>query len=328
VAAALALLLPVSPARASAPRLLPRNIYIKTEMTGTLIVLLYTPALAKAAARGVPGAILNIPSVTRGKPGTGPEGAAAPTPPGTPPAAPSPSPASTPAPTPGSSFHPAPQEPIPPAVILFSGENGFRPFLQDTASELAARGHTVLGIDSTEYFKKMLSGDLLGKDLETFRTAVNEGAGVRKEAPVILAGFAWGSNMIPYLVNRSGGRGVIGALLLAPDTRGAAVFRVSIRLKMASPPEEVFDVGHELSQLRSMPVVLMQGTLDQQAESSTLLPFLRGPKQLVPIVGGDHQFHEAREAYLDQITAALRWIEAQAGAPRPQTTGIPPTGSN
>ena len=41
-------------------------------------------------------------------------------------------------------------------VLFFSGEWGYTPLHQDASCDLAARGRYVLGIDSSEYFKKML----------------------------------------------------------------------------------------------------------------------------------------------------------------------------
>ena len=195
-------------------------------------------------------------------------------------------------------------------VLFFSGEWGYTPLHQDASCDLAARGRYVLGIDSSEYFKKMLPGASLAKDMALFRATLNEAAKRRKDAPVILAGFSWGSGLVPYVLNRAGAQGVAGALLIAPPRNGQAIFRAAIKLKMAVPEEEAFDVAREMARLPPIPVVLMQGSLDDQADAKGLLPSLRGARLLAPIVGGDHQF-------LVRVSLSAITGDARRGRDRP-----------
>jgi dienelactone hydrolase len=197
----------------------------------------------------------------------------------------------------------------PTAVIFFSGEWGWKPLPQDACSHLAAQGRHVLGIDSTDYFKRLTSGPALAADLEAFRAFVNEQGGRAKDDPVLLVGYSFGAEMIPYILGRGGARGVRGALLVAPDRSGAAVYRVVIQLKMPSPPDETFDVGEEIRRMPPIPVAIMQGTLDTLAAGSVLLPLARGPRLFVPIEGGDRQFRQVRDPFFAQLAQALRWLE-------------------
>lgn len=207
--------------------------------------------------------------------------------------------------------------PPPVPVIFISGEWGWRPLPQDIASLLAAEGRTVLGIDSSDYFKKMLDRTAWASDLEVFRALVNEKAGRPKDAPVILAGHAYGAEMIPYILNRAGTAGVLGALLVAPGARGAATYRVAIQLKLPPPEDEAFDVAYEMHRLPPIPVVAIQGTVDQEGAAKELVEMLRGPRLFVPIVGGDRQFRGSKDLFFPQVTQALRWIEEKAAAPPP-----------
>jgi type IV secretory pathway VirJ component len=195
-------------------------------------------------------------------------------------------------------------------IIFYSGDWGWRPLQQDTASHLAAEGRPVLGLDATVYFKKLTDAESLKADLETFRAFVNEKSGRPKDGQVILAGFGYGAEMIPYLLNRTGANGVLGVLLIAPDKDGAAVFRVAVQLKMAVPEEEAFDVAEEVRRMPSLPAVLMQGAQDAAAQATALHAQVRGPRRLLIVPGADHQFKAVRETYLEQVSAALRWIES------------------
>ncbi len=208
---------------------------------------------------------------------------------------------------------PAPASPMP--VIVVSGEWGWTPLLQDTASSLALKGRHVLGLDSTAYFRKMLAEPALANDFADFRGIVNEAAGRPKGAPVLLAGFAYGAEMIPYVLNRTGVRGVQGALLISPGVSGAAVYRVAIQLRMAPPPNESFSVEGEYRRLPPIPAVVLEGGDDTKSAGRDLTQALRGPHTYVPIPGADHQFHRMQETYFEQVSNALQWIESQAPWP-------------
>ncbi len=208
-------------------------------------------------------------------------------------------------------------------VIFFTGEWGWRPLQRDTASSMASTGRVVLGIDAAGYFSSLVPPEGLTADFAQFRAFLNERASRPKEGTVILVGFAWGAEMIPYLLNRIGAAGVKGAVLIAPDRKGAKQFRVSIQLKMDSPPGEEFDVGEELRLMAPLPVVLMEGSLDKDSAAKALAERPRGPHKYAPVVGGDRQFHEVRDSFFAVLTDALRWIDGisvptgPSGAPAP-----------
>jgi dienelactone hydrolase len=203
----------------------------------------------------------------------------------------------------------------PSAVILYSGEAGWGPLPQETASHLASEGRHVLGIASPDYFKKRIEAPGLIADLRSFRAFVNRSARRQEGAPVILAGFAFGAEMIPYVLSRAEAGGVRGLLLIAPDTKGAKVYSAAARLGMEAPTDETFDVAEEIRRLPPLPVVLMQGALDLEGEAQSLLPLFRGPKVFLSIPEGDHFLRKARGPYLGQVSAALRFIENPEKAP-------------
>ena len=227
----------------------------------------------------------------------------------------------------------APAQPAPARlpVLFYSGEWGWRPLQQDAASALAASGRYVLGIDSAEYFTQKIEPAILVSEFQRFKNYLNERSGRPKGAPIVLVGFAAGAEIIPYILNRVGAEGVRGVVLIAPDKKGASVFRVSIQLRMDSPPDETFDVEAELSRMAPVPVVLMEGTLDPHSEAKALSAVPRGPHKYAPVVGGDRQFKEVRDGFFRLLDDSLRWIDGQTAAapaaaapvaPRPE--GTPP----
>ena len=162
---------------------------------------------------------------------------------------------------------------------------------------------------------------VMTSEFALFRSYINGRAGRPKEQPVILVGFGAGADIIPYVLNRIGPAGVRGIVLLAPTRTGGTIFRVSMQLKMSSPPEESFDVEDELRRLAPIPIVFMEGTLDDRSAAKTLSDVVRGPHKYAPVVGGDHQFHEVRESFYGLLSDGIRWIDA--GAPAVTTPARP-----
>ncbi len=218
---------------------------------------------------------------------------------------------------------PAKTPPAGTPVVFFGGEWGWKPLQQDAASHLAAEGRFVLGVDSSAYFTAVMKQEIMATEFGLFRSYVNGRAGRAKEQPVILVGFAAGADIIPYMLNRIGQAGVRGIVLLAPPRTGATIFRVSMQLKMSSPPEESFDMEEELRRLPLIPVVFMDGTLDDRSAAKALSEVVRGPHRYAPVVGGDHQFHEAREPFFKLLSEGLRWIDSGAPAFTPAGKPVP-----
>jgi len=212
-------------------------------------------------------------------------------------------------------YAPAVEEVDGPAIVYFSGNWGWRPIMQDTASHLAANGRYVLGVDSMKYFGKVLDAGEWKRDLATFRTYLNEKAGKPADAPVILMGFTYGAEMIPYMLNRGGIEGIAGALLIGPGDTGSVLCRLHLQIDLEIPEEEQFDVGRELSDLPSLPIVLIEGTLDENSKAREMLPLVKTPRRYAPIVGGDHRFQETRDAYFEYTAQAIEWIDTTANGP-------------
>jgi type IV secretory pathway VirJ component len=209
-------------------------------------------------------------------------------------------------------------------VIFFTGDWGWRPLQQQTASALAGEGRFVLGIDSTEYFKRKLEPSDWAMDLKRLRELTNEKAGRPADGPILLLGYCWGGEVIPYMLNRGGTAGFAGAVLLGPDTKSAFIYRVSLQMEtvVPSPPEESFDTAEELKRLPpSFPVAFIEGELDTNSAAKTLEPLVRGPHKRATVPGGDRQFREVRDIYLDRVSQALAWIESQRMTPPASRTG-------
>ena len=214
------------------------------------------------------------------------------------------------------------------AVLFFSSDWGWKPLQQETASWLANHGRYVVGIDATTYFSRILEPSDWARDLKTLRAFANEKAGLPAATPVLLVGFAWGAELVPYMLNRGGAQGFAGALLIGPDEDSACVYRASLQMKsrgiIPSPLAEQFSVPDELRRMAPIPTVFMQGEKDTESRAATLAELVRGPHRLVSIPAADKQFHDVRDVYFSLVGQALAWIEGphppagEPSAPRPQ----------
>ncbi|HZN02903.1 MAG TPA: AcvB/VirJ family lysyl-phosphatidylglycerol hydrolase [Candidatus Polarisedimenticolia bacterium] len=203
-------------------------------------------------------------------------------------------------------------------VLFFAGDWGWRPLQQESASHLASEGRFVVGIDSTEYFKRRLEAADWAADLKQLRDFTNEKAGRPAGGPVLLVGYCWGGEVIPYMLNRGGASGFAGAVLLGPDKDSAFIYRVSLQMtNVPSPPDEAFNVAEELKRLPAgFPVAFIEGELDTNSAARTLEALVPGPHKRAVVPGGDRQFREVRNIYLGLLSQALAWIEGQGkGAP-------------
>jgi hypothetical protein len=213
-------------------------------------------------------------------------------------------------------------------VLYFSGDWGWRPLQQETASYLAGKGRAVVGFDASEYFSRQIGPADWAADLATLRSYVNDKIGKPPGTPVLLIGFTFGGELIPYILNRGGTGGFAGALLLSLDGDGAVIYRTSIQLKLPLPPEEVFRVGEELHRLPpSFPVFLMDGALDAQSALRSLADLPRGPHRSVTIEGADRNFRQSRDAHFSHVLRALAWLEGQHRGPGATTPDGPAPGA-
>jgi type IV secretory pathway VirJ component len=92
-----------------------------------------------------------------------------------------------------------------PLVVFYSGDGGWRDIDKKIGAYLSDQGYFVVGIDSLRYFWRKKDPQVMAADLDRLIRHYGKQA---QGNGVILAGYSFGADIIPFMVNH-----------LAPDTR-------------------------------------------------------------------------------------------------------------
>ncbi len=92
-----------------------------------------------------------------------------------------------------------------PLIVFYSGDGGWRDIDKKIGGYLSDQGYFVAGIDSLRYFWRKKDPQTMAADLDRL---IRHYHAQTKDHGVILVGYSFGADVIPFMVNR-----------MAPDTR-------------------------------------------------------------------------------------------------------------
>ena len=211
-----------------------------------------------------------------------------------------------------------------PLILLFSGEGGWRRFDHLLAGVFQEEGFWVGGMDCMEYFWKAQDDRLaLASDVRAYAAALALTAGRAGESPLILAGFSFGADLVPWVAGGGGwGSRIAGLILLGPDEEGSLEFRV-LEMLGFSQREHVFPVSEALASSRGIPVLFIHGGADRHSSAPRLARSAPSPKKLLAVPDADHHF-SGREPELRRILMeGLDWLLRTASLPSVVSEGNP-----
>jgi type IV secretory pathway VirJ component len=186
-------------------------------------------------------------------------------------------------------------------AILYSGDGGWRDLDRTLAGVLADRGMPVVGVDVLRYYWRTRPPDAAAHDLARIIRHYQESWRRRR---VVLIGFSFGANVLPFLYNRLPQElrdDVVLVSLLSPERTAAFAVDPSNWLGFESGKGKV-PIGPELQRLPGKRVQCVYGE-DEAADSlctdsgSTGLRLLRKP--------GGHHFDEDYGRLADDVLAAI-----------------------
>ncbi len=142
-----------------------------------------------------------------------------------------------------------------PAILMVSGEGGWRAFDELLAGILQERGFWVGGVDAMKYFwSPQDDRRALSADMRAFAEALLKEAGRPAGAPIILAGYSFGADLAPWIAGEGSWKGrVRGIVMVGPDETGSLEFRVLEVLGLSDPTEHSFPVAAALRDCAGIP---------------------------------------------------------------------------
>lgn len=167
-------------------------------------------------------------------------------------------------------------------AIFLSGDGGWADLDDGVARSLAAKGIPVIGVSSIKYFWEARTPEGLADDIGRIARYYLSRWNKKK---VILAGYSFGADALPFAANRLGQDvkpAVAGVALLGPSPNASFEFHVADWLggDNAGPPTRP-----EIEKLKPIPVLCVHG----DGETDSICPDLaKGSVIDLKLAGGHH----------------------------------------
>ena len=196
---------------------------------------------------------------------------------------------------------PAPMARASAFAIIYSGDGGWRDLDRSLADLLTQRGMSVVGMDVLRYYWKEKSPAVAARDLARL---IRYYQGRFGQSKVVLIGFSFGADVMPFLVSRlpAGLRGDVSLIsLLSPERRTA--FEVEPTGWFGKPSTDGAEIAPELRKLTGVKVQCIYGT--DEAKDSLCTTAAAAQMAVIAKPGG-HHFDQDYAALADQILAAVQ----------------------
>lgn len=171
-------------------------------------------------------------------------------------------------------------------AVILSGDGGWADLDRDFGDAFQKQGVATLGVDCLKYFWKVRQPEEVSRDLETALRAYLKAWHKRR---LLLVGFSFGANWLPFLVNRLPDdlrQRVVLVALLAPGKFANVEVKFDDWFRDVHRPGAL-DVTREAARIR-LPLLCVYGA-EQQDEA--LCPVLRGPGVGILRMPGGHHFN-------------------------------------
>ena len=186
-------------------------------------------------------------------------------------------------------------------VFVMSGDGGWAGLDRDLATELAAAGAGVVGLDSLRYFWTKRTPDGTARDVAAL---IEHYLKEWQRRRIVLVGYSFGADLVPFVANRlpqSQRASLAGVVLLGPDESASFEFHVTSWAGVASG-SDVEKVLPEIERMKGMRVLCIYG--DQETDS--LCTQLDGRLAKTLAIKGGHHFGGDYRAIAKAILESLR----------------------
>jgi type IV secretory pathway VirJ component len=186
-------------------------------------------------------------------------------------------------------------------AILYSGDGGWRDLDRTLAGVLASKGVNVVGVDVLRYFWRRRAPELAARDLARIMQHYQQ---LWQSRQVVLIGFSFGADVLPFLVSRLPPdlRSDVRLLsLLSPERDTAFEVEPTGWLGMRSSGPASVAIEPELKKMPQLRVQCIFGA--DEATGSLCTTPLMVTHEVIRKAGG-HHFDENYGALADAIIAA------------------------
>jgi len=187
-------------------------------------------------------------------------------------------------------------------AIIYSGDGGWRDLDRSLAGVLASKGMNVVGVDVLRYYWKQKSPAVAASDLARIMRYYQQRWHKQK---VVLIGFSFGADVLPFLVSRLPGElaADVSLLSLLSPERSTA-FEVETTGWLGVHNSSGMPIAPELQKLSKFHLQCIYGR-DEGADSLCTTPTATAVGASVLAKSGGHHFDQDYGTLADQILAAL-----------------------
>lgn len=182
-----------------------------------------------------------------------------------------------------------------PLALLLTGDGGWAGLDRGMAAELGARGLPVVGFSTLRYYWQARTPEESARDVAR---VIRHYLAAWKRQRVVLIGYSFGANVLPFIVNRLPSElraRIAGVALLGLDANTSFEIRVGGWLPGSSTGEE--PVSPEIEKLGGLHAVCLYG----QGESHDPCAALAGDTLRAITVGSGHHFSGAYAQLADAV---------------------------
>ncbi len=182
---------------------------------------------------------------------------------------------------------PAPQKEKEKMILMISGDGGWTSWDQSLAEELSILGYSVAGLDAQKYFWDKRYPETVTDDLQHILDYYRQ---LWKSDSIILAGYSFGANIIPFVINRLDPpyiERLERAVMLSPDPK--ADFEIHVADMIDIPDgRDTYDVVAELKKSGKVPVICIFGESEDPSDQA---PF-HLPHVKIRTIPGSHHYKD------------------------------------
>lgn len=200
-----------------------------------------------------------------------------------------------------------------PCILFLPGDGGWRGFAVTVATQLAAWGYDVYGLDTRAYLEGFTGRTVL-KEEDVAMDMRSLAEAVRGKRQVVLLGWSEGAGLLVLGAAAPAKDAYAGLITMGLGDKNVLAWRFvdNITYLTKRPPNEPgFSALRYMSRISPLPLVMMQSANDEYVgrdEANRLFNMAAEPKRLVLIEAQNHRFDGAQPEFFRQLKQALEWI--------------------